>query len=624
MAQQPQTKITALYERLSRDDELQGESNSIINQKSYLEAYAQSNGFHHIRHFTDDGVSGVTFNRPGFNAMIAEIEAGNVGTVICKDMSRLGRNYLQVGFYTEIFFQQKNVRFIAINNSIDSNHPNDNDFAPFLNLINDFYAKDTSKKIKAIFKSRMQNGLRCSGAVPYGYTRSSDDKQTLCIDPEAATVVRRIFEMAAQGKSLQAIADTLKADKVLIPSAYQERHHPENARMHAYYDPYLWTNTTVMYILNHQEYLGYTVLGKTICENFKTKKRRKATEDELLIFPNTHEPIIDQATWDMAQKRRRRKPRKVPNGTHAHRLSGMVFCADCGSRMTYSSPESKHDGKNYDSHSSFQCGHYRSIYESCTSHFVKSSILENAVLTAIQEVSKYILTNEQDFVAELKAQWHSQGSKDERERRAELATAERRVAELGVLIKGLYESHMSGKLPERQLQRLMEQYDTEQEQLEVKIAEIRAELAKDEPKKLDTERFIALVRKYKNPTTLTDAMLNEFVDKIIVHAATGGRTAYRQQTIDIYFNFIGCYRPPAPVISEEERIAAIDEHRRAQTRENQRGRAARYAEKIAALREAAKTDPEAAAQYERIREGRREAGRRYRQRKKEAKLVSET
>ena len=507
MAQQPQAKITALYERLSRDDELQGESNSILNQKSYLEAYAQSNGFHHIRHFTDDGVSGVTFNRPGFNAMIAEIEAGNVGTVICKDMSRLGRNYLQVGFYTEIFFQQKNVRFIAINNSIDSDHPNDNDFAPFLNLINDFYAKDTSK---------------------------------------------------------------------------------------------------------------------TVCENFKTKKRRKATEDELLIFPNTHEPIIDQATWDMAQKRRRRKPRRVPNGTYTHRLAGMVFCADCGSRMTYSSPESKHNGKNYDSHSSFQCGHYRSIYESCTSHFVKLSILENAVLTAIQEVSKYILTNERDFVAELKAQWHSQGTKDEQERRAELSAAEKRVAELDVLIKGLYESHMSGKLPERQLQRLMEQYDTEQEQLEVKIAEIRAELAKDEPKKPDTERFIALVRKYKNPTTLTDAMLNEFVDKIVVHAATGGRTAYRQQTIDIYFNFIGCYRPPAPVISEEERIAAIDERRRIQTRENQRGRAARYAEKIAALRETAKTDPEAAAQYERFRAGQREAGRRYRQRKKEAELVSGT
>ena len=238
--------------------------------------------------------------------MIAEIEAGNVGTVICKDMSRLGRNYLQVGFYTEIFFQQKNVRFIAINNSIDSDHPNDNDFAPFLNLINDFYAKDTSKKIKAIFKSRMQNGLRCSGAVPYGYTRTSDDKQTLRIDPEAAAVVRRIFDMAAQGKSLQTIADTLKADKVLIPSAYQERHHPENARMHAYYDPYLWTNTTVMYILNHQEYLGHTVLGKTICENFKTKKRRKATEDELLR--PSHMGYGAEAAQAQAEKGAKRNP----------------------------------------------------------------------------------------------------------------------------------------------------------------------------------------------------------------------------------------------------------------------------------------------------------------------------
>ena len=620
MAQSP-AKITALYERLSRDDEQQGESNSILNQKSYLEEFARSKGFKHLRHFTDDGYSGVHFNRPGFSAMLAEIEAGNVGTVICKDMSRLGRNYLQVGFYTEIFFQQKNVRFIAINNSIDSDRPNDNDFAPFLNLMNEFYAKDTSNKIKAIFKSRMQNGLRCSGAVPYGYMRIPGDKQTLHVDPEAAAVVRRVFDLAAQGKPMQEIADTLKADKILIPSAYQEKYHPENARQHTYHDPFLWTNTSIGYMLDHQEYLGHTVLGKTICENFKTKKRRKATEDEILIFPNTHEAIIDQDTWDMAQKRRNRKPKKLPSGTYSHRLSGMVYCADCGARMSYSSPETKSNGRQFDSNSSFQCSRYRNIYESCSSHFIKASVLESAILMAIQEVSKYILEKEDAFIAELKEQWQSQETQEADDCKAELAAAEKRVAELDVLIKGLYESHITGNLPERQLRRLMEQYDDEQGQLETRITELRTNLETYEPKRIDSGRFIALVRRYKTLTELTDTMLNEFIDKIVVHAATGGRTAYRQQKIDIHFNFIGCYQPPAPAFSEEQRIADIESRQREKKAAKQRRAVARANQKRARLREAAKTDPQAAAEYEHLLQVQRVAGKRYRQKLKEAKSV---
>ena len=614
-------KITALYERLSRDDEQQGESNSIVNQKSYLEEFARSKGFKRLQHFTDDGYSGVHFNRPGFSAMLAEIEAGNVGTVIVKDMSRLGRNYLQVGFYTEILFPQKNVRFIAINNSIDSNRPNDNDFAPFLNLMNEFYAKDTSNKIKAIFKSRMQNGLRCSGAVPYGYMRLPGDKQKLHVDPEAAAVVRRVFKMAAEGTPMQTIADTLRADKVLIPSAYQEKYHPDNARQHSYHDPYLWTNTSIGYILNHQEYLGHTVLGKTICENFKTKKRRKATEDELLIFPNTHEAIIDQATWDMAQTRRGRRPKKLPNGTYSHRLSGMVYCADCGARMSYSSPEAKANGRQYDSNSSFQCSHYRNIYESCTSHFIKASVLETSILTAIQEVSKYILENEDAFVAELKAQWQSQESLEVEESKAELSAAEKRIAELDVLIKGLYESHIAGNLPERQLQRLMGQYDDEQVQLEARITELRSNLETCEPKKVDSDRFIALVRRYKTMEEVTDTMLNEFIDKIVVHAATGGRTAFRQQKIEIYFNFIGCYEPPAPEVSEEQRIADIEVRQLEKKAAKQRAAVHRANQKRARLREAAKTDPQAAAEYEHLLQVQRDAGKRYRQRLKESKIA---
>ena len=390
MAKSNQGKITALYERLSRDDELQGESNSILNQKKYLEDYARKNGFNNIQHFTDDGYSGTNFNRPGFQSMIAEIEAGHIATVIVKDMSRFGRNYLEVGFYTEIQFPSKSVRFIAINNNVDSANPTDNDFTPFLNIMNEWHAKDTSNKIRAVFKSRMQDGKRCSGSIPYGYKRVPGDKQTLHVDEEAASVVRRIFDMAASGASLAQIGQTLSDEKVLIPSAYEERYHPESARHHSYHDPYRWNTTTLTYILDRQEYLGYTVLCKSIRENFKLKKRRAATPEERIIFKNTHEAIIDQETWDKAQRLRKRNPKKLPSGTYSHRLAGMVFCADCGSRMSFSSPESKHRDSDvvYDSDSSWQCSKYRNMYVSCTSHFIKTSTIEAAILNAIKAMTK--------------------------------------------------------------------------------------------------------------------------------------------------------------------------------------------------------------------------------------------
>ena len=344
MAKKEEIKITALYERLSRDDEQAGESNSIQNQKKYLEEYARQHGLRNIRHFYDDGYSGTNFNRPGFAALLEEIEAGRVETLVVKDLSRFGRNYLQVGYYTEILLPKKGVRFIAINNNVDSATPQDNDFTPFLNIMNEWYAKDTSNKIKAIFKSRMKDGMRCSGSIPYGYKRKPDDKQTLIVDEPAAEVVRKIFRLACQGNSITAIAEMLTAEQILIPSAYAALHRPENCRHKNVAGPYRWSATTVGYILDRQEYLGHTVLGKSICENFKTKQRRAATPDELMIFPDTHEAIIDQDTWDIARKIRSKKKPRVANGTYSHRLSGLVYCADCGARMGYISPEANHMG----------------------------------------------------------------------------------------------------------------------------------------------------------------------------------------------------------------------------------------------------------------------------------------
>ena len=620
MAKKEELKITALYERLSRDDEQAGDSNSIQNQKKYLEEYARQKGLRNIRHFYDDGYSGTNFNRPGFAALLEEIEAGHVEVLIVKDLSRFGRNYLQVGYYTEILFPKKGVRFIAINNNVDSATPQDNDFTPFLNIMNEWYAKDTSNKIKAVFKSRMKEGLRCSGSIPYGYKREPGDKQTLIVDEPAAEVVRKIFRLVCQGVTTTGIAEILTKEKVLIPSAYAAMNQPKNCRHKEIADPYRWNATTIGYILDRQEYLGHTVLGKSICENFKTKQRRAATPDELMIFPDTHEAIIDQDTWDIARKIRSKKKPRVANGTYSHRLSGLVYCADCGARMGYISPETKHSGKRYDSDSAFQCGNYRSATNDCVSHYVKTSVLEAAILRAIQAVSKYVLENEAEFIDQLKAVWNEHQARASDNGQQELDEAKTRMAELDAKIQQLYDSAISGLLPERQAQRMIQQYDEEQLVLEKRIEELQGQIRQEEVEQIDTSRFIALVNKYRNCEELTDTMLYAFIDRVEVHQATGGRTVYRQQNIDIHFNFIGNYYPPVEAVSEEERIAAIEAEQLRKKQEKGKRAAEVQKQKKAALKKAAEAgEPEAIAEYERRLAMQRERNHRRQQKIKEAR-----
>lgn len=537
-----------------------------------------------------------------------------------EDLSRFGRNYLQVGYYTEILFPKKGVRFIAINNSVDSANPTENDLTPFLNIMNEWYAKDTSNKIKAIFKSRMKNGMRCSGSIPYGYKRTKDDKQLLVVDEPAAEVVRRIFRLACQGNGTTAIADMLTEEKILIPSAYAAKHFPENCRHKDCADPYRWSATTVGYILDRQEYLGHTVLGKSICENFKTKQRRAATPDELMIFPDTHEAIIDQDTWDIARKIRLKKKPKAANGTYSHRLSGLVYCADCGARMGFISPDAKKGGKHYDSDSAFQCGNYRNKCAECVSHFIKASVLEAAILQAIQTVSKYVLEKEEEFISQLKVVWDENKAKHTDTRQQELDQAQKRVSELDGMIQNLYENSMKGLLPERQVQRMIQQYDEEQILLERRIEELKSQIQLEEVKEVETERFIALVKKYRDCTELTDIMLYAFVDRIEVHEATGGRTIYRQQNIDIHFNFIGNFYPPTETISEEERIAAIEAEQLRKKQEKGKRSGERRKQKLDELRLAAEAgDPDAIAQYEEHLAKQRERNQKRRQKIKEAR-----
>lgn len=620
MAKKEEIKITALYERLSRDDEQAGESNSILNQKKYLEEYARQKGLRNIRHFYDDGYSGTNFNRPGFTALLEEIEAGRVDTLVVKDLSRFGRNYLQVGYYTEIVFPKKGVRFIAINNNVDSANPTENDFTPFLNIMNEWYAKDTSNKIKAVFKSRMKEGLRCSGAIPYGYKRINGDKQTLVVDEPAAEVVRKVFRLACQGVGVTAIAERLTEEKVLIPSAYTAKYSPENCRHRTVIDPYRWNATTVGYILDRQEYLGHTVLGKSICENFKTKQRRAATPEELMIFPDNHEAIIDQDTWDIAQKIRVRAKPRAANGTYSHRLSGMIYCADCGSRMGFISPDAKQSEKHYDSDSAFQCGNYRNKNNECVSHFIKTSALEAAILQAIKAVSQYVIENEAEFISQLKTVWNENKSKSANNGQQEIDEAKKRMAELDAKIQKLYDSAISGLLPERQAQRMIQQYDEEQLMLEKRVEELQGQIQEEEVEKIDTNRFIALVNKYRNCEELTDTMLYAFIDRVEVHEATGGRTVYRQQNIDIYFNFIGNYYPPVETVSEEERIAAIEAEQLRKKQEKAKRSTEVQKQKRAELMKAVEAgDPEAIAEYERKLALQRERNHRRQQKIKEAR-----
>lgn len=428
----------------------------------------------------------------------------------------------------------------------------------------------------------MRDGKRVSGAVPYGYCRKPEDKQTLYVDEASASVVRRIFQLACDGMGATAIADTLSEDKILIPSAYARQNHPEDCQCTNYHDPYTWNATTVGYILNRREYLGHTVLGKTTRDNFKTKRKRIANEDELLVFYNTHEAIIDQETYDKAQRMGKRVSPRRNSEKPAHRLSGLLYCADCGSRLAYINSKPK-DGKIYDSNQAFRCSRYHNKYHSCTGHYIKASTIEMLIYQATKRVSQYVLKDEKEFVEQLKAQYELQCEKDNTDDKKELLEAKRRMMDLDDLIKGLYENFTLGRLPERQFNRLMTEYDTEQSSLEQRISELETATERISTKAVQIDKFVRLVKKYRDFEELTTPMLNDFIEKVVIHEAEGGRTKDRTQQVDIYFNFIGNFVLP---LSEDEYKAILEKGR-----QNNRKRSEK-------MRELRMSDPEYRAKME--------------------------
>jgi len=597
-------QYTALYERLSRDDELQGESNSITNQKQLLEDYAKKHGFDPIRHFTDDGISGTTFDRKGFKAMIEEVLEGNISTIIVKDMSRFGRDYLKVGYYTEIMFVEKGVRFIAVNNNIDSANQTDSDFTPFLNIMNEWYARDSSRKINAVFTDRMERGLRCSGAIPYGYYRKPDDKQTLYVDEEAAKVVRRIFDMVVQGYTYAEIIRIFHEEKILIPTEYERIHSPSDCRHIPVADSYMWNSTTLGYIIHRQEYLGHTVLKKSKGVSYKSKKRVNVAAEDQMVFKNTHEPIVDEETWMLANKIKARR-KKTPYTEDPFNLTGLLYCADCGSKLI------RHDAQpttreKMDSDRAYSCGMYRKgVNKVCTMHYVKRNDMLELIRKAIQRASKYSITNEQEFREKIMAELSVKQELDDSENEEKRTSAENRMQELDVLIGKLYETFALEKIAPKQYERLMSQYNAEYEELEALLAELSPRAEERNPK-ADMESFITLAKKYADFEELTPLMVSEFIDKIIVHESNGIRGFGRKQKIEIYFNFIGQFIPPIPeeeIREEAEKQAAIQAEKNRIRAEKRKATLVRYNAKrekrLEELRLAAESgDSKAKAQYE--------------------------
>ena len=536
-------KITALYERLSRDDfgkddDQQRESNSISNQKAMLEEFATRQGFTNIVHFTDDGISGTCFDRPGFLAMMKEVEAGNVEYLCIKDMSRMGRDYLKVGQIMEIL-RQRGVRLIAINDGVDSAR-GDDDFTPFRNIMNEYYARDTSRKIRSTFQSKGKSGKHLTGTVIYGYLWNEARDQWL-VDPEAADVVKRIFAMTIEGYGPYQIASKLKEEKILIPSAYLAQHGEGVNKNKTFKDVYGWGSSTICNILEKREYLGHTINFKTR-KHFKDKKSHYVPEDEWTIFENTHEAIIDQQTFDLVQKIRG-NVRRYPDGWgEAAPLTGLLYCADCGGKMYV------HRTNNGKRISQYTCSQYSKVPvgKLCTTqHRINEDVVLSLVSEMLKAIAEYAKYDRAEFVRVVQEAQSSQQTAEVRKQRTRLATAKQRVSELEVLLCKIYEDNILGKLSDSRYATLDAQYEKEQSELTAEISALEKAIRSYETHEKNADRFIALIDKYENFDKLTIAMLNEFIEKILVHERDRKGSIQTTQEVEIYFNFVGRFVPPA-------------------------------------------------------------------------------
>ena len=533
LRQTTQQLITALYPRLSHEDELSGESNSISNQKRILETYARQNGFTNLRWYTDDGYSGANFQRPGFQAMLADIEAGKVGTVIVKDMSRLGRNYLQVGMYTEMIFPQKNVRFIAINDGVDSAQ-GENDFAPLRNIFNEWLVRDTSKKIKAVKRSKGMSGKPITSKPVYGYLM--DEDENFIIDEEAAPVVRQIYSLCLAGNGPTKIARMLTEQQIPTPGTLEYRRTGSARRYHPGYEC-KWATNTVAHILENREYTGCLVNFKTEKVSYKLKHSVENPPEKQAVFENHHEPVIDRETWERVQELR--KQRKRPNRYDEVGLfSGILFCADCGSVMyqqRYQTDKRKQD--------CYICGSYKKRTRDCTAHFIRTDLLTAGVTENLRKITSYAAKHEARFMKLLVEQNEDGGRRRNAARKKELETAQKRISELSAIFKRLYEDSVTGRISDERFSELSADYEAEQKELKERVAGLQEELSKAQEATENAEKFMNVVRRHTSFEELTPTLLREFVEKIVIHESVAldgkRRGKLRRQEIEIYYSFVG-------------------------------------------------------------------------------------
>ena len=549
-------KITALYERLSRDDELEGESNSIINQKKILEEYASKNNLTNIIHFTDDGISGTQFDRPGFMEMMNGVNTGNIGCIIVKDMSRLGRDYLKVGQCMEIL-RQKGVRLIAINDNVDSFYRED-DFTPFRNIMNEWYARDTSRKIQSTFRSKGESGKHTASTPPYGYIKDEKDKDKWVVDEKAAEIVRRIFNLTMDGAGPYKIAKILEADKIDIPAYHQKKlgyglHQSKNFEY-----PYRWCSSTIASILKKKEYLGHTVNFKTR-KHFKDKKSKYVSEDNWLIFENTHEAIIDQETFDNVQRIRGNVKRYPDGWGEYHPLTGLMYCADCGSKMYV------HRTNNYKNIPYYVCSNYKKVPcgTLCPSaHRIKAEVVLNLIQETLKDIKNYLDEDNEAFIHSIQNEMEEKEKAHIEKKKIRLTESQNRLQELERLMCRIYEDMILNKIPNNRYEILNNQYETEQLTLSKEIKDLELVISRYEKETDKARKFISLISRYENFDNLTNTMINEFVKKIIIHERDRKGSQTSKQKIEIYFNFIGNYEVPKEELSEEERSKLEEEERK--------------------------------------------------------------
>lgn len=527
------TGITALYCRLSQDDGNVGDSDSIINQKKILAEYAERNGYTPYHFYIDDGFSGTNFERPQFKQMIEDAQKGIVKRIICKDLSRFGRDYIKVGLYTEFIFPDKNIHFIAVNDGVDSNVQKDNDLAPFKNLFNEWYARDTSKKIKAVKKAKGLAGEHMSCVAPYGYRKNPDNPKEWLIDEESAEVVREIFRLCVDGYGPRRIANILTERKILIPSAYAlEKGYA--VRNNIPKNPFQWSSTVVVDILERMDYLGHTVNFKTHRKSYKQKKKIENDKSEWKIFENTHEPIIDKSTFDIVQKIRENRKRPTKMG-EMPMFSGILYCADCGKKLSFhrrvNDPDSKHN---------FVCSNYRSNTHNCSMHYIRNVVVEQLVLENLREVVSYVKAYEDEFVQMVMDADIKQKNKELAKKKRLLSDKEKRYVQLDGLFQRVYEDNVSGKLSDERFLKLSQGYETEQKELQAEMESLRMELSQEEKQSVNMKSFLSTVKKYTEIPELTPEIVHEFIDRIIVHEADKS-SGKRIQKIEIIYNHIGVF-----------------------------------------------------------------------------------